>query len=106
MTFSLFVYQAGKLRDGARSVGRTIQNNFFDGSKQESIDVLLLGSSLIGSLADKASSLLPSSHLHGMLLTASFGLLFSLVTFHIMSQSDQILSFNCSGLSKPLDYFW
>ncbi|XP_071486371.1 synaptojanin-1-like [Diadema antillarum] len=55
---------AGKLRDGARSVTRTIQNNFFDGSKQESIDILLLGSSLIGSLADKASALLPSSHLH------------------------------------------
>ncbi|XP_041467143.1 synaptojanin-1-like isoform X2 [Lytechinus variegatus] len=55
---------AGKLRDGARSVTRTIQNNFFDGTKQESIDVLLLGSSLVGTLADKASSLLPSSHLH------------------------------------------
>eukprot|EP00057_Strongylocentrotus_purpuratus_P008958 XP_011663432.1 PREDICTED: synaptojanin-1 [Strongylocentrotus purpuratus] len=56
--------KAGKLRDGARSVTRTIQNNFFDGTKQESIDVLLLGSSLVGSLANKASSLLPSSHLH------------------------------------------
>ena len=45
--FNIFS-QAGKLRDGARSVTRTIQNNFFDGTKQESIDVLLLGSSLVG----------------------------------------------------------
>ncbi|XP_022094958.1 synaptojanin-1-like isoform X2 [Acanthaster planci] len=56
--------RAGKLRDGARSVTRTIQNNFFDGSKQEAIDILLLGNSLVGELADKAGSLLPKSHLH------------------------------------------
>ncbi|XP_038053185.1 synaptojanin-1-like [Patiria miniata] len=56
--------RAGKLRDGARSVTRTIQNNFFDGSKQEAIDILLLGNSLVGELADKAGALLPKSHLH------------------------------------------
>lgn len=55
---------AGKLKDGARSVSRTIQNNFFDGSKQEAIDILLLGSTLMGDIADKASCLLPKSHLH------------------------------------------
>ncbi|XP_033638398.1 synaptojanin-1-like [Asterias rubens] len=56
--------RAGKLRDGARSVTRTIQNNFFDGSKQEAIDIMLLGNSLVGELADKAGALLPKSHLH------------------------------------------
>ncbi|KAJ8048138.1 Synaptojanin-1 [Holothuria leucospilota] len=55
---------AGKLKDGARSVSRTIQSNFFDGSKQEAIDILLLGSTLTGDIADKASCLLPKSHLH------------------------------------------
>uniref|UniRef100_A0A2K6QRK2 Synaptojanin-1 n=1 Tax=Rhinopithecus roxellana TaxID=61622 RepID=A0A2K6QRK2_RHIRO len=43
-----------KLKDGARSVTRTIQNNFFDSSKQEAIDVLLLGNTLNSDLADKA----------------------------------------------------
>ncbi|XP_033108886.1 synaptojanin-1-like [Anneissia japonica] len=55
---------AGKLRDGARSVTRTIQNNFFDGSKQEAIDILLLGNSLVGKLADKAGNILPREYLH------------------------------------------
>ncbi len=65
--------QAGKLRDGARSVTRTIQNNFFDGSKQEAIDILLLGNSLVGDLADKAGALLPKSHLHGKKLMLRIG---------------------------------
>ncbi|XP_074070204.1 synaptojanin-1 isoform X10 [Macrotis lagotis] len=47
-----------KLKDGARSVTRTIQNNFFDSSKQEAIDILLLGSTLNSDLADKARALL------------------------------------------------
>ncbi|KAL5007601.1 hypothetical protein ScPMuIL_016407 [Solemya velum] len=53
---------------------RTIQNNFLDSSKQEAIDVLLIGSTLRGELADKARSLLstrslhaPSSILHGVI---------------------------------------
>uniref|UniRef100_A0A3Q3DEE9 Synaptojanin-1 n=1 Tax=Hippocampus comes TaxID=109280 RepID=A0A3Q3DEE9_HIPCM len=46
--------KAGKLKDGARSVTRTIQNNFFDSSKQEAIDILRLGSTLNSDLADKA----------------------------------------------------
>ncbi|XP_019476096.1 synaptojanin-1, partial [Meleagris gallopavo] len=55
--------QAGKLKDGARSVTRTIQNNFFDSSKQEAIDVLLLGNTLNSDLADKARALLTTSSL-------------------------------------------
>ncbi|XP_042336348.1 LOW QUALITY PROTEIN: synaptojanin-2 [Sceloporus undulatus] len=35
--------KVGKLKDGARSVSRTIQSNFFDGVKQEAIDLLLIG---------------------------------------------------------------
>nr|XP_006812955.1 PREDICTED: synaptojanin-1-like [Saccoglossus kowalevskii] len=55
---------AGKLRDGARSVTRTIQNNFFDGSKQEAIDILVLGNTLNGERADKARALLAKNQLH------------------------------------------
>ncbi|MGH0120517.1 UNVERIFIED_CONTAM: hypothetical protein FKN15_016363 [Acipenser sinensis] len=54
----------GKLKDGARSVTRTIQNNFFDSSKQEAIDILRLGSTLNSDLADKARALLTSGSLH------------------------------------------
>ncbi|XP_053312664.1 synaptojanin-1 isoform X2 [Spea bombifrons] len=53
-----------KLKDGARSVTRTIQSNFFDGSKQEAIDVLLLGNTLNSDLADKARALLTAGSLH------------------------------------------
>ncbi|KAM4864268.1 synaptojanin-1 isoform X4 [Urocitellus parryii] len=52
-----------KLKDGARSVTRTIQNNFFDSSKQEAIDVLLLGNTLNSDLADKARALLTTGSL-------------------------------------------
>lgn len=54
----------GKLMDGARSAARTIQNNLLDSSKQEAIDVLLLGSTLNTELADRARLLLPSNMLH------------------------------------------
>uniref|UniRef100_A0A673K715 phosphoinositide 5-phosphatase n=1 Tax=Sinocyclocheilus rhinocerous TaxID=307959 RepID=A0A673K715_9TELE len=53
--------KGGKLKDGARSVTRTIQNNFFDSSKQEAIDILRLGSTLNSDLADKARALLTTS---------------------------------------------
>lgn len=53
-----------KLIDGARSAARTIQNNLLDNSKQEAIDVLLLGSTLNSELADRARILLPSNMLH------------------------------------------
>uniref|UniRef100_A0A8C2Q2L0 phosphoinositide 5-phosphatase n=1 Tax=Cyprinus carpio TaxID=7962 RepID=A0A8C2Q2L0_CYPCA len=53
--------KGGKLKDGARSVTRTIQNNFFDTSKQEAIDILRLGSTLNSDLADKARALLTTS---------------------------------------------
>uniref|UniRef100_A0A8C0GPS2 Synaptojanin-1 n=1 Tax=Chelonoidis abingdonii TaxID=106734 RepID=A0A8C0GPS2_CHEAB len=58
-----------KLKDGARSVTRTIQNNFFDSSKQEAIDVLLLGNTLNSDLADKARALLTTSSLRASVKT-------------------------------------
>lgn len=54
--------------DGARSAARTIQNNLLDSSKQEAIDILLVGSTLNSELADRARILLPSNILHGNFL--------------------------------------
>lgn len=53
-----------KLMDGARSAARTIQNNLLDNSKQEAIDVLLLGNTLNSELADRARILLERNMLH------------------------------------------
>ncbi|XP_022656835.1 synaptojanin-1-like isoform X2 [Varroa destructor] len=53
-----------KLKDGTRSVVRTVQNNLLDSSKQEAIDILLVGSSLNCELGDRARSLLPPELLH------------------------------------------
>lgn len=54
-----------QLMDGARSAARTIQNNLLDNSKQEAIDILLVGSTLNSELADRARILLPSNILQG-----------------------------------------
>ncbi|XP_069133360.1 synaptojanin-1-like isoform X2 [Argopecten irradians] len=54
-----------KYSDAARSATRTIQNNFLDSSKQEAMDMLLIGSSLRGDLADKVRALLTTRSLHG-----------------------------------------
>ena len=59
------ILQAG---DAARSATRTIQNNFMDSSKQEAIDILLLGNTLRGELSDKARALLSTSNLHCKLI--------------------------------------
>ncbi|CAH2244759.1 synaptojanin-1 [Pararge aegeria] len=53
-----------KLIDGARSAARTIQNNLLDNSKQEAIDILLLGSTLNSELSDRTRILLPPNILH------------------------------------------
>lgn len=53
-----------KLMDGARSAARTIQNNLLDNSKQEAIDVFLLGNTLNSELADRARMLLSPDTLH------------------------------------------
>lgn len=53
-----------KIIDGARSAARTIQNNLLDSSKQEAIDILLVGSTLSSELADRARILLPTNMLH------------------------------------------
>lgn len=52
--------KVGKFRDGARSVQRTIQNNFLDNNKQEAIDILLL-SGYVGELGWKTRALLSTS---------------------------------------------
>lgn len=64
--------QVGKLKDGARSVSRTIQSNFFDGVKQEAIKLLLVGDVYTEESADKGRMLLDNTallgrrvHLHG-----------------------------------------
>lgn len=57
--------------DGARSAARTIQNNLLDQSKQEAIDVLLLGHTFNTELTSYARSLLPSHYLHGIILMNS-----------------------------------
>ncbi|XP_067900876.1 LOW QUALITY PROTEIN: synaptojanin-2-like [Heterodontus francisci] len=50
-----------KVKDGARSVSRTIQANFFDGAKQEAIDLLLMGDFYSEDYADKARMLMDNS---------------------------------------------
>ena len=55
MWFDLCTLQ---LKDGARSVQRTIQNNFMDANKQEAIDMLLLSNGYTGELGQKARALL------------------------------------------------
>lgn len=57
--------------DGARSAARTIQNNLLDNTKQEAIDVLLVGSTLSSDLADRARILLPSNWLHGKYINST-----------------------------------
>uniref|UniRef100_A0A8I3WFC6 Phosphatidylinositol-3-phosphatase SAC1 n=1 Tax=Callithrix jacchus TaxID=9483 RepID=A0A8I3WFC6_CALJA len=57
--------KVGKLKDGARSMSRTIQSNFFDGVKQEAIKLLLVGDVYSEEAADKAGMLLDSTALLG-----------------------------------------
>lgn len=57
--------QVGKLKDGARSVSRTIQSNFFDGVKQEAIKLLLVGDVYAEESADKERVLLDNTALLG-----------------------------------------
>ncbi|NXJ01793.1 SYNJ2 protein, partial [Psophia crepitans] len=51
-------HKVGKLKDGARSVSRTIQSNFFDAVKQEAINLLLLGDFFSEEYADKGQMLM------------------------------------------------
>ena len=47
-------------------------NNFLDGSKQEAIDILLLGNTFIGSVGERARALLNATFLHGKWKSAKF----------------------------------
>ncbi|CAG0924108.1 unnamed protein product, partial [Notodromas monacha] len=53
------------LVDGARSAARTIQNNLLDFSKQEAIEILIVGSHLDPDLRERARLLLPKPVLYG-----------------------------------------
>ncbi|NXJ30963.1 SYNJ2 protein, partial [Dicrurus megarhynchus] len=55
--------KVGKLKDGARSVSRTIQSNFFDTVKQEAIELLLLGDFFREEYADKGKMLMDQTAL-------------------------------------------
>ncbi|XP_060472982.2 synaptojanin-2 isoform X1 [Panthera onca] len=55
--------KVGKLKDGARSVSRTIQSNFFDGVKQEAIKLLLVGDVYTEESADRGRVLLDNTAL-------------------------------------------
>ncbi|NWW01652.1 SYNJ1 protein, partial [Oreocharis arfaki] len=87
--------KAGKLKDGARSVTRTIQNNFFDSSKQEAIDVLLLGNTLNSDLADKARALLTTSSLRGINIHYKNN-----VFSHVFAASVKVLKSMCENFYK------
>ncbi|KAM6432743.1 synaptojanin-2 [Rhynochetos jubatus] len=51
-------HKVGKLKDGARSVSRTIQSNFPDAVKQEAIQLLLVGDFFSEEYADKGKMLM------------------------------------------------
>ncbi|NXA14828.1 SYNJ1 protein, partial [Sapayoa aenigma] len=87
--------KAGKLKDGARSVTRTIQNNFFDSSKQEAIDVLLLGNTLNSDLADKARALLTTSSLRGIIVSCKVN-----VCSRVSAASVKVLKSMCENFYK------
>ncbi|KAJ7409635.1 Synaptojanin-2 [Willisornis vidua] len=55
--------KVGKLKDGARSVSRTIQSNFFDAVKQEAIELLLMGDFFSEEYADKGKMLMDQTAL-------------------------------------------
>uniref|UniRef100_A0A8C0XMG0 phosphoinositide 5-phosphatase n=1 Tax=Castor canadensis TaxID=51338 RepID=A0A8C0XMG0_CASCN len=57
--------KVGKLKDGARSMSRTIQSNFFDGVKQEAVKLLLVGDVHNEESTDKGRMLLDSTALLG-----------------------------------------
>ncbi|NXI75947.1 SYNJ2 protein, partial [Rhipidura dahli] len=55
--------KVGKLKDGARSVSRTIQSNFLDTVKQEAIELLLMGDFFREEYADKGKMLMDQTAL-------------------------------------------
>uniref|UniRef100_A0A669P1R1 Synaptojanin-2 n=1 Tax=Phasianus colchicus TaxID=9054 RepID=A0A669P1R1_PHACC len=64
-------HKVGKLKDGARSVSRTIQSNFFDAVKQEAIKLLLMGDFFSEEYADKGKMLMDHTALLGKAITPS-----------------------------------
>ena len=76
-----------QFKGGARSVQRTILNNFMDSNKQEAIDMLLLSNAYSGDLGQKSRALLDQSDVFSELFTellkCNNGYLFhSQVRFH------------------------
>ena len=62
--FLFLFFKVSKLRNSARSVQRTIVNNFMDSSKQEAIDLLLLNG-YVGEIGIQTRNLLKPADLLG-----------------------------------------
>ncbi|KAL1470710.1 hypothetical protein MTO96_024067, partial [Rhipicephalus appendiculatus] len=86
-----------KLKDGSRSMVRTIQNNLLDSSKQEAIDVLVLGSAMCSELADRARALLPTAMLHLATWNVNGGKHFNSVVFRNHPMSDWLVDNSAVG---------
>ena len=56
-----YINSPHQLKGGARSVKRTIKNNFMDSNKQEAINMLLLSNAYSGELGHKSRALLDQS---------------------------------------------
>ena len=54
-----------QLQAGARSVQRTIRNNFMDSTKQDAIDMLLFNNAFSGELGQKARAFLEKADIYG-----------------------------------------
>ena len=57
--FGFGIWNFVQIKDAQRSVSRTLQNNLFDTSKQEAMDILLSGAMLNSDYADRARTVLP-----------------------------------------------
>lgn len=86
--------------DGARSAARTIQNNLLDNSKQEAIDILLVGSTLSSELADRARILLPSNMLHGKGFSSILQSKKQISNFNFISAPTTVLREMCKRYSE------
>ena len=62
---TIIIYVLLQLQAGARSVQRTIRNNFMDNTKQEAIDMLLFNNAFSGELGQKARSFLERADAFG-----------------------------------------
>ena len=74
-----------KLKDGARSVQRTILNNFLDKAKNEAIEMLLLCNARSGELGQRAIALLDNTDILGQSLGPTILKLVKFQDFTVLS---------------------